>query len=104
MPTFPEILLGVDSAGRETLVRSLPDERVLWLNQAFGEWAHDGQVAPAGDWRTWVLMAGRGFGKTRAGAEWVLSLVRLGMSGAVRGGAAGPRRPALGGPPPPEGG
>jgi phage terminase large subunit-like protein len=103
MPTFPEILLGVDSAGRETLVRSLPDERVLWLNQAFGEWAHDGQVAPAGDWRTWVLMAGRGFGKTRAGAEWVLSLVRLGMSGSVRGGAAGPLRPAFGGPPPPEG-
>ena len=29
------------------------------------------QLAPPGDWRTWLIMAGRGFGKTRAGAEWV---------------------------------
>jgi phage terminase large subunit-like protein len=26
---------------------------------------------PEGDWRVWMIMAGRGFGKTRAGAEWV---------------------------------
>jgi phage terminase large subunit-like protein len=29
------------------------------------------QRAPEGDWRIWMIMAGRGFGKTRAGAEWV---------------------------------
>jgi phage terminase large subunit-like protein len=29
------------------------------------------QCAPDGDWRIWMIMAGRGFGKTRAGAEWV---------------------------------
>lgn len=29
------------------------------------------QLAPPGDWRTWMILAGRGFGKTRAGAEWV---------------------------------
>lgn len=33
------------------------------------------QIAPIGDWRTWVAMAGRGFGKTRCGAEWVRSQV-----------------------------
>ncbi len=32
---------------------------------------HDAQVPPEGDWRTWLLMGGRGSGKTRAGAEWV---------------------------------
>jgi phage terminase large subunit-like protein len=42
-----------------------------WLSQAL-----PGQIEPAGDWRTWVLMAGRGFGKTRAGAEWVLAKAR----------------------------
>lgn len=36
------------------------------------------QVPPAGDWRTWAVVAGRGAGKTRAGAEWVLSRVRAG--------------------------
>lgn len=29
------------------------------------------QSPPDGDWRTWLLMAGRGFGKTRTGAEFV---------------------------------
>jgi phage terminase large subunit-like protein len=31
-------------------------------------------MPPAGDWTTWLLMGGRGSGKTRAGAEWVRSL------------------------------
>ncbi len=29
------------------------------------------QLPPEGDWRIWMIMAGRGFGKTRSGAEWV---------------------------------
>ena len=35
----------------------------------------DHQLPPVGDWRTWVILGGRGAGKTRAGAEWVRSLV-----------------------------
>lgn len=34
-------------------------------------WARPSQLPPEGDWRVWLIMAGRGFGKTRAGAEWV---------------------------------
>ena len=30
----------------------------------------------AGDWRTWLVCAGRGFGKTRIGAEWVRESVQ----------------------------
>jgi len=33
--------------------------------------AHAGQLPPEGDWTTWLILAGRGFGKTRAGAAWV---------------------------------
>ena len=29
------------------------------------------QRAPAGDWRVWAYIAGRGAGKTRAGASWI---------------------------------
>ena len=36
------------------------------------------QVAPAGDWSTWLYMAGRGSGKTRAGAEWVHEQIAAG--------------------------
>jgi phage terminase large subunit-like protein len=37
---------------------------------------HPGQSAPPGAWRVWLMLAGRGFGKTRAGAEWVSKLAR----------------------------
>lgn len=33
------------------------------------------QIPPTSDWRTWVILGGRGAGKTRAGAEWVRSIV-----------------------------
>jgi phage terminase large subunit-like protein len=53
---------------------SMPERRTLeelwWL------WAHDGQRAPPGDWRVWLIRAGRGFGKTRAGAEWLSEIAR----------------------------
>lgn len=29
------------------------------------------QLAPPGDWSIWIILAGRGFGKTRSGTEWV---------------------------------
>lgn len=37
----------------------------------FANTAHPGQMVAEHGWRTWLIMAGRGFGKTRAGAEWV---------------------------------
>ena len=41
------------------------------------DWAFVGrreQMPPEGDWRTWLMLGGRGSGKTRAGAEWVHAL------------------------------
>jgi predicted phage terminase large subunit-like protein len=35
-----------------------------------------GQLPPPGDWITWLVNAGRGFGKTRIGAEWVRSIAK----------------------------
>lgn len=37
-------------------------------------WARPNQVAPEGDWTTWLAIAGRGFGKTRMGSEWIRGL------------------------------
>jgi predicted phage terminase large subunit-like protein len=34
------------------------------------------QVPPPGDWRVWLIMAGRGWGKTRTGAEWTIASAR----------------------------
>jgi predicted phage terminase large subunit-like protein len=38
------------------------------------------QLPPEGDWRVWLILAGRGFGKTRAGAEWVREQVEEGRA------------------------
>jgi len=47
----------------------------------FEFWALPHQLPPEGDWRTWVILGGRGAGKTRAGAEWVRSMVEGAMPG-----------------------
>ncbi|CAB4139566.1 COG5323 Uncharacterized conserved protein [uncultured Caudovirales phage] len=41
-------------------------------------WARPNQLPPKGTWETWFINAGRGFGKTRAGVEWVRSQVKAG--------------------------
>jgi phage terminase large subunit-like protein len=47
--------------------------RGAWRRQARLE-----QVAPAGDWTTWIFCGGRGAGKTRSGAEWIQERVYTG--------------------------
>jgi phage terminase large subunit-like protein len=54
---------------------SLTKEEARALPYLFEFWALEHQLPPEGDWRTWLIMGGRGAGKTRAGAEWVRSLV-----------------------------
>lgn len=53
----------------------LDEGELLALPFLFDFWAMPHQLPPAGDWRSWVVMGGRGAGKTRAGAEWVRSMV-----------------------------
>ena len=53
-------------------------EQLLAWDADFEEWAHKNQLPPGGEgWRTWLMMAGRGFGKTRAGAEWIFRLANV---------------------------
>ena len=42
--------------------------------------ARPDQQPPSGSWRTWLILAGRGWGKTRTGAEWVRSIVSAGRA------------------------
>ena len=61
---------------------------LLKLDADFETWAHWNQLPPNGEgWRTWLMMAGRGFGKTRAGAEWIHRLAngRAGVQVALIG-------------------
>jgi phage terminase large subunit-like protein len=54
------------------------DAEALYFN--WHKWALDKQRPPRGNWTTWLLLGGRGAGKTRAGAEWVRGLAAKGIS------------------------
>ncbi|MGE4305870.1 MAG: DNA-packaging protein [Novosphingobium sp.] len=55
---------------RREKLRTLSDTEREEVQTHWKLWARSEQLPPPGDWRTWLIMAGRGFGKTRAGAEW----------------------------------
>lgn len=50
---------------------SLSEEEQAELRWHWAFWARDNQRAPDGLWNTWLVLAGRGFGKTRMGSEWI---------------------------------
>lgn len=54
---------------------SLSNEALLALPWVFEFWALPHQLPPEGAWKSWVILGGRGAGKTRAGAEWVRAQV-----------------------------
>jgi phage terminase large subunit-like protein len=64
-------LLGLEPDARGALLERMDDRQRRALRHHWRLWAHGGQLAPGGAWLAWLILAGRGFGKTRAGAEWV---------------------------------
>ncbi|MGB2894289.1 MAG: ATP-binding protein, partial [Albidovulum sp.] len=59
----------------DAFLAGLSDAALMALPWLFEFWALPHQLPPEGAWRTWVVMGGRGAGKTRAGAEWVRAQV-----------------------------
>jgi phage terminase large subunit-like protein len=88
-----ELMLALANAplkDRIRIINAMSPIDLLKLDARFEPWAHEGQLPPEGEgWRVWLMMAGRGFGKTRAGAEWVHALanakrgVRIALVGAT---------------------
>jgi phage terminase large subunit-like protein len=75
-------LLKMSEAQQRAWLAKCRPEDLLKLDAMFETWIAEGQKEPKSEgWRTWLMMAGRGFGKTRAGAEWIH---RLAMSGPRR--------------------
>lgn len=58
-------------AERTAVLSELTDDELAALEHDWRFWARRKQLPPDGDWFAWILLAGRGFGKTRAGAEWI---------------------------------
>jgi predicted phage terminase large subunit-like protein len=61
----------LSEAERSAWLASLTQDEAEFLDYDWRFWARPEQVAPPGDWHTWLYLAGRGSGKTRSAAEWV---------------------------------
>lgn len=68
-------------------LRNLSYDDLLQLKYTWEFWAREEQRIPEGDWTFWLVNAGRGFGKTRTGAEWIKDQV---VKGFTRFGLIGP--------------
>jgi phage terminase large subunit-like protein len=72
------------------------DQKISFTNELkfnWRNWARPNQLPPAGDWDIWLLLAGRGFGKSRTGAEYMKERmlaepgIRVGIIGQTIGAA-----------------
>ena len=89
-PHAMEALKNASEDKQRKVIGQLSVDDALKLDADFETWAHRNQLPPnAEGWRVWLMMAGRGFGKTRAGAEWIFRLangrpgVRIALIGAT---------------------
>lgn len=61
---------------RVSVLKELGDEHSYCLMWDWEYHARENQLLPDGDWSYWLILAGRGFGKTRTGAEVVRQWAR----------------------------
>ena len=66
-------------------------ETVMAYDECWPLWAHKGQVPDHDAWTVWMMLTGRGFGKTRAGAEWVSEKARTHKGAVIALVAANPK-------------
>lgn len=60
---------------KQSRLARLTDAELKILTYDWNFWARPNQLAPQGNWRHWLILAGRGWGKTRTGAQWLRQLV-----------------------------
>ena len=76
------MLSGLPAGDLDAFFAALTPNALMSLPWLFEHWALPGhQLPPEGDWATWVILGGRGAGKTRAGSEWIRSQVEGGKPG-----------------------
>lgn len=68
---------------RKATLESLTDGQCKELLHDWRFWARPNQIAPEGDWDGWLVLAGRGYGKTRLGCEFVREQAQTGKAGRI---------------------
>lgn len=75
-----ERLVRLPRTERRRIIKSMTDDELEALLYDWHFWARPEQLPPPGDWTTWGIVAGRGAGKTRSGAEFINEEIRAGRS------------------------
>ena len=79
MQSPAERLAALSKPERAAFLATLTDEQAAALMQDWdGFLARPEQIEPPGDWEVWLALAGRGWGKTETGAQWVKKRVKDG--------------------------
>lgn len=69
--SLAQVFANLSADEREEALSQLSPAALAELKYNWEFWARPNQLEPAGDWATWLILAGRGFGKTRVGAETI---------------------------------
>lgn len=72
------MLASLPEEERQQILSSLTEEQVEELLWDWRFWARPQQIAPTGSWANWLALAGRGWGKTETGAQWIRERVNHG--------------------------
>lgn len=82
------MLASLSEKERNEWLAKLSIEEQAALKWKWRFWARPNQIEPEGKWATWLILAGRGFGKTRTGAEtirdWACGTTPLGKGKVTR--------------------
>lgn len=78
--SLAESLALLNASEREKILSGLTDQQFTELAYDWKFWARPNQLPPAGDWDGWLILAGRGTGKTRTGSEFIRSEVEAGRA------------------------
>lgn len=73
-------LAALDPEALAEIVAGLSPEQQRAALYDWTLWRRPKQTTPAGLWRVWLILAGRGFGKTRTGAEFIREQVDAGKA------------------------
>ena len=78
MKSLVDSLASLDTSEQAKVLSDLSNGEFADLFYDWEQWARPDQLPPQEDWTTGLILAGRGWGKTRCGAEWVRQRIEAG--------------------------
>ena len=81
--SLAEIMASLDDAALEQVLDGLTEAQRRAVMYDWTVWRRPKQRTPDGAWRVWLILAGRGFGKTRTGAEFIREQVEAGRASRI---------------------